>query len=267
MSAASDDELAQVLARARERAEDAHRATEEHRRTCRERRCDQCGRFPCARGGCTDVVSVDGDRCPDCRLEAVIGIDAGFREPFRGRELDRRLALSTFTSAEIASALAWAEGELTPRPLVLLGDTGLGKTALVNAMLGAWARRYSGTSVVRGARYVSSKRLVQHVNRAFGSREYEEGERLVDEAVHATHFVFDDIGNETGDRRHRDVVDRVVRLRYDRGAPMWITTFLDQIAMEEHFDGGAALVRSIYEPASLRGLIVQFRARKRPEAA
>lgn len=111
--------------------------------------------------------------------------------------------------------------------VLLIGRTGSGKTSLACAMLHAvvsaghvlsYSSRFDRASVLGDAR--SESRL--------GVRPFE-----LDLAESAGVLVLDDLGRE---RDHTDICD-VLRARYDKGAPVVVTTDLGPVDLESRYGG------------------------------
>lgn len=230
--------LAGVLAR----VERQQREAEEHARTCTDRPCERCERYVCRCGAVIDGIQ----ECESCRDRAAI--DAYLKPTRDSIPPHFRWAMG----ATEATLLGRVKGsaELVRRALanppssglLLLGDTGTGKTSLVVAMLDAWVR--AAPRERKGAMFVESGWLSRARARyRLGADEAP----LVASCMAAPLLVLDDLGSEREDRD--GCIADVLWSRTNQDRPLWVTSGLasgDQApqafmdALARRYDGGFA---------------------------
>lgn len=210
---------AEALGDIMRRAEVRHRAAEEHAATCTDRPCARCERFVCACGKPFD--GAHNHRCRDCwraakHAEALKPVDASIPKRFRWAIEATSAALRERVKATdelIARALA----NPPSTDFTLIGDTAVGKTSLVVAMLSAWVRQDPEARC--GARFVEAYWLAG----ARARHPLGQGEApAVADAMAASMLVVDDLGSEVDDRRN--VLADVIFHRHNEELPTWITT-------------------------------------------
>jgi DNA replication protein DnaC len=223
-------------------SENIRRAAEErerHKAECTSRPCSLCERYLCKCGR-----PYDGDYrfCEMCRHEARVGhaiMQVGATIPLRFKwavAADMALLQSRVKLApeRIAKALA----EPPDGDLVLVGNTGTGKTSLAVAMLACAVRarpelrskdRFASTYALAGAR----------ARHPLGQGEAPD----VEKAMSAPLLLLDDVGSEADDRRN--VISDIVFARHEADLPTWVTTgFTPEQLMARY---GSALIRRLIE--------------------
>lgn len=214
---------------------------EEHARSCTDRPCKRCQRHFCA---CGKPFDGSGRKCDDCtnadRDEASIA-------PVHA-SVPKRFRWALGATPDVLLERVRASRELVTRALmnpptgdmVLQGDTAVGKTSLVVAMLDAFVRRDPAQRT--GARLVEAFWLAgAKARHALGHGEAPE----VEAAMKASLLVLDDLGSETDDRRN--VISEVIFRRHNEDLPTWITTgFTPEQLMARY---GSAVLRRLLENA------------------
>lgn len=212
---------------------------EKHKAECAARPCTICERHVCACG-----KPFDGDRrtCETCRNEvlirhAVTSVAATVPPRFKWAiaadtaTLQSRVKLAP---ERIAKALA----EPPDGDLVLVGNTGTGKTSLAVAMLASAVRarpelrskdRFASTYLLAGAR----------ARHPLGQGEAPE----VQKAMTAPLLLLDDVGSEADDRRN--VISDIVFARHEADLPTWVTTGFSPEQLMARY--GSALIRRLIE--------------------
>lgn len=236
---------------ASERMRRAAEAAEEHARTCTARPCPRCERHVCACGAPYDGA---GDACLGCRAKRRVN---ALLEPLTLSVPRRFRPALEATAAELAHvdpATGLPRVKLTPeriakalaRPrssdLMLYGDTGMGKTSLIVAMLGALARQDPDTW--HGARFASAIWLAS--SRARYPLGHGDPPEMAD-AKAASLLVLDDLGNDVPDGRN--VIQEVLFRRHDDELPTWVTTGYRVEALESRY--GVAVIRRMGEKGNI----------------
>jgi DNA replication protein DnaC len=195
--------------------------------------CDTCG-------GLTS-----GRRCFDCYRDHALLMDARERfavmvpKEFAWARLDAPLSV---VPAEIREE--WASLVTRAHPLVgatrvvLLGESGAGKTSLAVAMARAWTEHHREPASIVLATDLESALL--------RARSGAEGDEVAN-AKRAHLLVLDDVGTD------RDVscnaVTQVILHRHAESKPTWITTWMTQEQVSARYGDGMA--RRIFERARI----------------
>lgn len=198
------------------------------------RACSRCGQM--SSGGAEPLV------CFDCVEKA-----------------DRRQRARELLSAVIPAQFAWSsfESPLLPdrvrvgagtiglalqavgsRRVVLLGESGVGKTSLAVAML----RRWSECQAKPGAFALATDLASARSRENFG-RESD----LVIAATTSRLLVLDDLGTERDNPR--SAVEEVILKRHAEGRSLWVTTWMDPDKMAARYGDGIA--RRVFEGARI----------------
>lgn len=222
---------------------DVRRITEEreaHKAACTARPCRLCSRHVCRCGKPFD--GDDRDDCPDCiaamRLKGALSrVIATIPQRFKWAASGDPAALQArvkLSAERIAKALeSPPDGDL-----MLIGNTGAGKTSLAVAMLCAGVRQNPGLrSQDRfAAAYALAGARARH---PLGQGEAPE----IKAAMKAPLLLLDDLGSEADDRRN--VLTDIIFARHEGDLPTWVTSGFPP----EHLMGryGSALIRRLIE--------------------
>lgn len=218
----------------------AQQEIEEHRATCKACPCDRCDRNYCKR--CNETTE-SGKYCHRCfkkvMTESCIVVT-------RNTVPERFKWAADLETEELGDRCKKGKPEIdqvlrritrSDTNLVLLGDTGSGKTSAMVFMLTRWVA--SEPTVRRGALFVDSSSLA----RARSVQRLGTGESLdVRLAKDCSLLAIDDLGAEQSDRDN--VLTDVVHHRYNTMRPTWFTTGLaanrEELAdkLTKRFDAG-----------------------------
>lgn len=214
-----------------------------HRAICMTAPCARCERARCRCGQAYDLAG-PYDRCEACRTverhaAAIARVAATVPPRFRWA-LDSDLATLServrLDPKRIAAAIAAPPSGC----LMLVGDTGTGKTSLAVAMFMAAVRL--APELRDRDRFASSFALAGARNRhPLGQGEAPD----VAAAIGAPLLLLDDLGSE-GDARS-SVVAEVIFARHEADLPTWITTGFGAEQLMARY--GSAIIRRVIESA------------------
>lgn len=106
--------------------------------------------------------------------------------------------------------------------LVMCGPFGLGKTHLAIAITHHWIRQRG-----MGAKFYSASGLWSRIRRTYDEWGGEGEANIYNEVAQAPLLILDDVGRRhTNTEASRNYYDRIIGARYERGAPMVVTTNL-----------------------------------------
>jgi len=195
---------------------------------------------PCSR--CSEPTSGGGEPlvCWDCREREERAARA--RELLEG-VVPPEFAWASFGSPLLAQRCRFDQGVIGrareavgSRRVVLVGESGVGKTSLAVAMLRAWVEKRGAPAHFALATDLASARA-----RAPFGRESTE----VSDAIFAPLLVLDDLGNDQD--VPRSAVTEVIFKRHAEQRPIWVTTWMGPERMAERYGDGVA--RRMYEGA------------------
>jgi DNA replication protein DnaC len=225
------------LADSRQRLE----ALEVHRASCDAVPCTRCDRGRCRCGGAYDMSS-EHERCERCRAEeqavrALGRVVATIPPRFRWAASGDLGVLAERVRLE-PDRIAKAVASPPAGSMMLVGDTGTGKTSLAVAMLVAAVRSsphlrdrdmFASSFVLAGAR---------------GRHPLGKGEAPeVEAAMSAPLLLLDDLGSEGEGRQN--VLSEVIFARHEADLPTWVTTgFPAELLMARY---GSAIIRRVLE--------------------
>lgn len=145
-------------------------------------------------------------------------------------------------------------GAMPYNTLLVSGSFGCGKSHLAGGLAYALADR--GTS----ARYRYVPDLLAEIRQAIGSEEVGAADNLVDGYMRQYVLVLDDLGaGRPGTDFTRDVIERIVNGRYERGPLLVVTTNLTGPEMEERW--GRRVADRLLDSRSGRARQVEIKAK------
>jgi len=214
-------------------------AAKEHRASCSQTPCETCERYLCRKCQGPAGGSRLCDACHRTNRLARLTDQVPRRFHWAMGATVTELAKRVKGSSELLTRA------ITAPPLadvVLLGDTGAGKTSLVVAMLHAWCA--ADLERLDEVRFVTGWQL----SAARGRQPLGQGEAPdVLEAMHAPLLVLDDLGSERDDR-HNGISDTIM-FRHAEGLPTWVTTGFDAAECVSRY--GSGVTRRLFEGSRL----------------
>ncbi len=181
------------------------------------------------------------------RIDEARALSTQVPDWLRGQAEDLRLRISDDRLVDAVMCWEWGPN------LLLMGPTGLGKTTAA-ALL--WRRLVVRGVQAGGQEWARARRLVwcaaERLPEARARHPLGHGEVPEMAAAYAASLlVLDDLDQE---KAVRPWVSRILKSRYDAGAPTVLTTGLDARELTETF--GAAIVRRMRETGGQRALVV-----------
>jgi len=233
--------LADILAVSMRRAAEAEAAIDVHRQSCDVRPCGRCERFVCRCGAPFDGARQDGS-CDACRGAAQVAKAMAKVQDAIPKRFGWIFAPDGVPVADRVRLPADTVRRAIANPpagdMVLIGDTGAGKTTLAIAMLASWVRRDPASRT--GPRFAESWKLAGAAARhPLGQGEAPE----IREAKRAPLLIVDDLGSEMDDKR--GVLAEVIFSRHNDELPTWITTGFDAEYLVSRY--GSQVIRRLLE--------------------